>query len=953
MFGRVLVGKRPSLKLDNTYRWAIVLFILLAFGLRLQNAEQFSFWTDEGLTPLRSGYTISQILSNRVIIQEGITNDTHPPFFFLIIHFSRMLLGETDFAYRYPSLLAGVLLVPLLALVGKQMRGPWLGMVVAGLTAVNPLQIWYANEARMYTLAVLLVTAASAILWQTIVRTQRRGDPAGRPYRVQKLSNQHILRQLLLYLLLGGLAFYTHYTAAILILGQGIFWLLILWRQGHKRILGGAAVLALLIAAPLIPYTIPRLFNGYEANFYHVSPWIMLQDVVRFFALGRSVDFESTGIILLNIGAFLLLLAGLWGAKGGWRRPFLLVWLLAIVLGLMAGSYLFKPMYQGVRHIMLGSPAFLLLLAWGVVVLGEQTVKAKHGHQLLWSVGLALGLVVVLVGPITALNNYYNGRFGKDDFRSLIQFVEAQAGEHDVVVYNNAILLSLHNHYQQRNDVAVTASPTYPRRADTSPEQLAELAQRYERIWFVTDPPADGRDANKIVQQWLDRELLLAGGTFFESPTVEVRVRVYDTASPTVMTLPANGRSLNIQWPNYPQLVGTAWQMTDPVSQPALWLDLFWQGSTPAPTDGLRFQLEGPDGRLGWQLVEMAVDHNNQPWQPDALNRRSYVIPLPTGTPPGRYTVLVQPLALSEIPQILAEPTPVGEITLAASTAIGPDWPQGPAQAIFANGVRLQSLALADTAVRPGHTLPLTLFWQIEGEAALANLIYTLRLVAGDGTILREQSGAPGAGWLTAWQPGLLLREPSGFYFPPDTPPGTYQLVMELSQGDALIRGRPFWWPFSGDSLRVGKVEVTPWPLATSLPTETTLVQARFGEAIQLHSYDLTANSDALQLTLYWQAATAPNTNWAVFVHLVDADGEIVTQRDVIPAEGLRPTTGWRTSEVITDAHLLPLPPDLPEGQYQVRVGLFEPDSFLRPFVTQNDVPQPDNQLILTELTLP
>ena len=486
-----LPEKRPQFN-QAAYCGVILLFILLAFALRLHNAEMFSFWTDEGLTPLRSGYSVTEILSNRVIIQEGVTNDTHPPFFFLIVHFSRLIFGETDFAYRTPALLAGVLLVPLLATMGKRMGGRGLGVVVAGLTAINPLQIWYANEARMYTLAVLLITAASSILWLAIARSLKKSHQ----------TTKEIARPLLLYLVLAGLAFYTHYTAALLIAGQSIFWLWILWQQGHKRLLVGTAVLGLLITAPLIPFTVPRFFKGYEANFYFVSPWIMLQDVVRFFALGRTVDFESTGIVLLNVGAFLLLLLGLWGSKKRWQQLFLLVWLLAIVLGLMAGS-IFKPMYQGVRHIMLGSPAFMLLLGWGIITLGTK-LRQQRSYRWLWGVGLALGLAVVIVGPAVALDNYFNGRFGKDDFRSLIEYVEARAGNNDVILYNNAILLPLHDHYQQRPDVAVTASPIYPTWADTSPPQLAELAQTYDRIWFVTDPPADGRDANKVVRQWLD-----------------------------------------------------------------------------------------------------------------------------------------------------------------------------------------------------------------------------------------------------------------------------------------------------------------------------------------------------------------------------------------------------------------------------------------------------------------
>ena len=618
----------------------------------------------------------------------------------------------------------------------------------------------------------------------------------------------------------------------------------------------------------------------------------------------------------------------------------------------MAGS-LIKPMYQGVRHIMLGSPAFLLLLGFGIVVLAEQVRKSNRGYRLLGGAGLTLCLVIVTVGPLAALNNYYNGRFGKDDFRSLIQFVEARAGENDVLVYNNAILLPLNDHYQQRADLAATASPVYPKWADTSPPQLAELAQTYDHIWFVTNPPADGRDANKLVQQWLDTELLLVDSTFFESPTVEVRARVYDTAPIAVTTLPANGRSLNIRWPAYPQLVGAAWQVAEPVAEPAIWLDLFWQGAPPETTDGLRFQLAGPDGRLDWQTVETAVDQGNQTWQFESLNRRSYIIPLPAGTPPGRYTVWAQPLILSEIPQLFAEPAAIGEITIAADTTIQPDWPAEPSKAVFENGIALQKIALADTAVRPGHALPITLFWQINNQAALTDLQYELTVVARDGAVLRSQQGLPGANWLSVWQPDQLLREPSGLYFPPDTPPGIYQLQMQLKQGDELVRGRPFWWPFSQGSVNVGKIEVMPWPLETSLPEDVTLIEAQFGDAIQLYGYDLAVDPATFQLTLYWQTIAAPGTNWFVFVHLVDASGEIVSQRDLVPAEGLRPTIGWRATELITDTHLLPLPPDLPAGQYSLRVGLFEPDSFLRPFVTLNNLPQPDNQLILTELTLP
>ncbi|MCA9962579.1 MAG: hypothetical protein KC443_26275, partial [Anaerolineales bacterium] len=86
--------KRPFPPLATTF--ILILLLWLAFALRLHNLDAFSFWTDEGLTPLRSSYPITEILSNRIIIQEGITRDTHPPLFYLIIHFTRQLFGDTD-----------------------------------------------------------------------------------------------------------------------------------------------------------------------------------------------------------------------------------------------------------------------------------------------------------------------------------------------------------------------------------------------------------------------------------------------------------------------------------------------------------------------------------------------------------------------------------------------------------------------------------------------------------------------------------------------------------------------------------------------------------------------------------------------------------------------------------------------------------------------------------------
>ena len=154
----------------------LLALLLLGFWLRVHNLDAFSFWTDEGLTPARSGYPVAQILRNEIVIQGYVSTDTHPPLYYLIIHVTRQLFGLSDFAFRYPSVLFGVLLIPLLYQFGRRLvpsplgrglgRGSLpLGLLVALLTTVNPLQVYYSQEARMYTLLVLLATGMSYVLW--------------------------------------------------------------------------------------------------------------------------------------------------------------------------------------------------------------------------------------------------------------------------------------------------------------------------------------------------------------------------------------------------------------------------------------------------------------------------------------------------------------------------------------------------------------------------------------------------------------------------------------------------------------------------------------------------------------------------------------------------------------------------------------------------------------------
>ena len=109
--------------------------------------------------------------------------------------------------------------------------------------------------------------------------------------------------------------------------------------------------------------------------------------------------------------------------------------------------------------------------------------------------------------------------------------------------------------------------------------------------------------------------------------------------------------------------------------------------------------------------------------------------------------------------------------------------------------------------------------------------------------------------------------------------------------------------------------EVNPWgdKLITA-PEEVTgtwrarlphRIAANFAQQITLLAYEVQPHNapPALTLTLYWQALTAIDRDYTVFVHLLAADGTRVAQGDSPPQGGHYPTTRWQVGEIIRDAH--------------------------------------------------
>jgi hypothetical protein len=79
-----------------------------------------------------------------------------------------------------------------------------------------------------------------------------------------------------------------------------------------------------------------------------------------------------------------------------------------------------------------------------------------------------------------------------------------------------------------------------------------------------------------------------------------------------------------------------------------------------------------------------------------------------------------------------------------------------------------------------------------------------------------------------------------------------------------------------------------------------------------------------LPLALFWRATRPLPLDYTVYVHLVDAAGSKVAQRDVPPLEGRRPTSAWQPGDLVRDDQDLFVPETVAPGTYRLLAGMYD-----------------------------
>ncbi len=373
--------------------WAI---LFLASFLRVISINQ-SLWLDEATTALVSKMQFGEILT------QFSTKDFHPPLYYFLMKLTGIILGYSEIALRTPSVVAGVLTVFVVYILGKKLFNKQIGMVAALLLATSPLHIYYSQEARMYSLAALIVSCI-VYFWHLAM--------------VEKSTKWWVLFSIAVSVVVA-----VDYLAGIIVLP--LLFLTLKNKRSLKLFLLSLIPLAtlLLLYLPILSSQISSAIgvNNDASGWWQILGVTNIKNIALVpvkFLIGR-IGFSSQllyGLVVVSFGSLVAFL--IYRSKGTKNVNIPFYWLVVPTV-LLAFVGLFVPVFVYFR-LLFCLPAMYLLCSVGLFKVKED---------------LFLPLVsVFLIGNLVCSYIYFtNPRFQREDWKALTSTISEESRDKSAV----------------------------------------------------------------------------------------------------------------------------------------------------------------------------------------------------------------------------------------------------------------------------------------------------------------------------------------------------------------------------------------------------------------------------------------------------------------------------------------------------------------------------------------
>jgi hypothetical protein len=362
--------------------YSVPLLLILLFGvalaLGLYRIGSKSVWIDEA-------YSLRYVRADPARFVDFVTQDANGALYYAMLYGWTSVVGYGEGAVRSFSAVFAAGSVPLLYLSVRRWGDPLVALAASLLLASSHMFIQYAQQARMYGLALFLIVGATLVLQIAVERRSRRWW--------------------WLYGLLGVLAIYAHLWTS-LVLGAHFLWLLAFQRDQVRRALAVYAAVAVL-STPVVYYSV-----GHGSMVAWIPPLTEARIFTVLFLMSGSCWplFVVAGQALLRTG---------WLAGTGHRAYALPLAIGVVPILLTIAISVVRPMLED-RYLLFTIPSLAAVCA-----------SAAFSLRPRWIAVLA-AVWLVAVSATTGLMWYGQGPL--QDFRAATLAVTSRAVPGDVVL---------------------------------------------------------------------------------------------------------------------------------------------------------------------------------------------------------------------------------------------------------------------------------------------------------------------------------------------------------------------------------------------------------------------------------------------------------------------------------------------------------------------------------------
>lgn len=615
-------------------RGAALAILLFAFALRIWGLTTQSMWSDEGISVNRSLLPFGEMLARMPV--------EHAPGYFVALGGWLRIVGVSattiDFVLRYFSLLPDLLSIALLLRLVLELARPhamatWIALAAALLFAVSPIQVWYAQEGRMYTWLVACVLLSTLALW-----------------RILRTSPPRQWRWVALYAVATAACVYLHYFGALAAIAQAIY--VAIWAAGTGRWRKAGAWLvgafgALLFFAPWLPRALGIFgFSGWrEEGSISAIPLTYLRAYLVDHAPPEIRDFA------LILFVAVALLGALWWTLRRAESGLLLLLLVAVPMVAVVVLAVRDSDYHPRYTLFVVAP--LVTLVGAGVVAAQPAAWRREGAQVarLWTlVSAALLTVLVALSLAATWRLQTDPALFKPDFRGAVAQISAQSRAGDVILVDGPDPELVIQRYYTGDLPLVDLRDAADLSSEEIDARLRTATTGADRAWellYFHDPAG--------VQVWTATQAYASAPEYHQG----IRVTLYGLEGPAMTATPLNlavGDALTL-------ITGTVQSQARAGDLVRVRTD--WHTVAQAPEMRFSLRMTGSDGQT--VASDDYVPQNwfapTNVWLVDAPARDQRALRIPANLPPGDYTITLR----------LYDPA----TGVAVETAMGADIPLG------------------------------------------------------------------------------------------------------------------------------------------------------------------------------------------------------------------------------------------------------------------------------------